>query len=114
MGNFALMVVMASVGSIVAALTIKPLTKLFRKFGFKTDEALTVPFYLLGALEAPLFLLMLCVPALPVVVALYGLAAVPLSWAGARVALRTESRHLGRVYGLGLLGVGLVTLALTV
>ena len=82
MGNFALMLVMASVGSIVAALTIKPLTKLFNKFGFKTDEALTVPFYFLAALEAPLFYLMVHTPTMLGAVALYGLQSLVVGYVG--------------------------------
>jgi MFS family permease len=86
MGNFALMVVMASVGGIVAALTIKPLTKLFHKFGFKTDEALTVPFYVLAALEAPLFLLMIHTPTMLGAVALYGLQALVTGYIGIAIS----------------------------
>ncbi|MFI5351114.1 MAG: hypothetical protein ACHQ2Z_16340, partial [Elusimicrobiota bacterium] len=82
MGNFALMLVMASVGSIVAALTIKPLTKVFRKFGFKTDEALTVPFYFLAALEAPLFYLMIHTPTMLGAVALYGVQSLAVGYVG--------------------------------
>ncbi|HXT01242.1 MAG TPA: MFS transporter [Elusimicrobiota bacterium] len=86
MGNFALMVAMASVGSIVAALTIKPLTKLFQKFGFKTDEALTVPFYFLAALEAPLFFLMIHTPSILGAVALYGLQSLAVGYIGIAIS----------------------------
>ncbi|MDD5301734.1 MAG: hypothetical protein PHS14_01385 [Elusimicrobia bacterium] len=82
MGNFAMMMVMASVGSIVASLLIKPLTKLFQKFGFKTDEALTIPFYVLAALEAPLFLLMINTPTMLGAVALYGLQSLVVGFIG--------------------------------
>lgn len=82
MGNFAMMMVMASVGSIVASLLIKPLTKLFQKFGFKTDEALTIPFYILAALEAPLFLLMINTPTMLGAVALYGLQSLVVGFIG--------------------------------
>ncbi len=82
MGNFALMMVMASVGSIVAALLIKPLTRLFQKMGFKTDEALTIPFFVLAALEAPLFLLMINTPTMLVAIALYGLQALSVGFIG--------------------------------
>lgn len=82
MGNFALMMVMASVGSIVATLLMKPLTKLFQKLGFKTEEALTVPFYFLAALEAPLFLLMIHTPTMLGAVALYGLQSLVVGFIG--------------------------------
>lgn len=44
------------------------------------------------------------------VVAVFGAAAVPLSYIGARVALRCRSRQLERLYGVGMLvlGVGLL------
>jgi MFS family permease len=86
MGNFALMVTMASVGSIAAALTIKPLTKLFRRLGFKTDEALTVPFYFLAALEAPLFYLMIHTPTMLGAVALYGLQSLAVGYIGIAIS----------------------------
>ncbi|MFI5362369.1 MAG: hypothetical protein ACHQ49_10400 [Elusimicrobiota bacterium] len=86
MGNFALMVTMASVGSIVAALTIKPLTKLIRKFGFKTEEALTIPFYFLAALEAPLFFLMIHTPSILGAVVLYGLQSLVIGFVGIAVS----------------------------
>lgn len=86
MGNFALMVAMASVGSIIAAVTIKPLTKLFQKFGFKSDEALTVPFYFLAALEAPLFFLMIHTPSILGAVALYGLQSLAVSYIGIAIS----------------------------
>jgi MFS family permease len=82
MGNFAMMMVMASVGSIVASLLIKPLTKLFQKMGFKTEEALTIPFYVLAALEAPLFLLMIHTPTMLGAVALYGLQSLVVGFIG--------------------------------
>ena len=82
MGNFALMVVMASIGSIVAAVTIKPLTKLFTKMGFKTEEAQTVPFYFLAALEAPLFFLMIHTPTMLGAVGLYGLQSLAVGYIG--------------------------------
>ena len=82
MGSFALMMVAASVGSIVAALLIKPLNRLFAKLGFKTDEARTIPFYFLAALQAPIFLLMMHTTVLLVVAALYGLQALVTGFFG--------------------------------
>jgi hypothetical protein len=86
MGNFAMMMVMASVGSIVASLLIKPLTRLFQKLGFKTDEALTIPFYILAALEAPLFLLMIHTPTMLGAVALYGLQSLVVGFIGIAIS----------------------------
>ena len=82
MGNFALMMVMASLGSIAATLLMKPLTKLFNRMGFKTEEALTIPFYVIAALEAPLFLLMIHTPVILGAVALYGLQSLATGFIG--------------------------------
>ncbi|MBI5208786.1 MAG: hypothetical protein HY927_02285 [Elusimicrobia bacterium] len=86
MGYFALMNVMASVGSIVATALVRPLTKLFNKMGFRTEEGLTIPFYLIAALEVPLFWLMIFSPSMLAVVALYGLQSFVLGFAGIAVA----------------------------
>lgn len=96
MGNFAMMMVMASVGSIIASLLIKPLTRLFQRFGFKTDEALTIPFFVLAALEAPLFLLMINTPTMLGAVALYGLQALSVGFVGIAISglyQKTLGRH---------------------
>ena len=45
------------------------------------------------------------------IVAIFGAAAIPLSFVGARVALRTNSVRLERIYGAALLALGTVTLA---
>ncbi|MCX5790527.1 MAG: hypothetical protein NTX64_18800 [Elusimicrobia bacterium] len=82
MGNFALMMVMASLGSIAATLLMKPLTKLFNRMGFKTEEALTIPFYVIAALEAPLFFLMIHTPVILGAVALYGLQSLAVGFIG--------------------------------
>lgn len=96
MGNFAMMMVMASVGSIAASLLIKPLTRLFQKLGFKTDEALTIPFFILAALEAPLFLLMINTPTMLGAIALYGLQALSVGFVGIAISglyQKTLGRH---------------------
>ncbi len=46
------------------------------------------------------------------IVAIFGIAAIPLSFVGARVALRTKSNRLERIYGAALLVLGTATLAL--
>lgn len=95
MGNFAMMMVMASVGSIIASFLIKPLTKLFQRFGFKTDEALTIPFFILAALEAPLFLLMINTPTMLGAVALYGLQSLSVGFIGIAIS-GLYQKNLGR------------------
>ena len=47
------------------------------------------------------------------VVAVFAVTAIPLSYVGGRVAVRTHAPKLERLYGAGLLGIGLVTLAVT-
>jgi uncharacterized membrane protein YfcA len=47
------------------------------------------------------------------VVAVFGLTSIPLSYLGGRVAVRTQAPKLERLYGVGLLAIGLVTLAVT-
>jgi uncharacterized protein len=46
------------------------------------------------------------------VVGIFGIASTPLSYAGARVAVRTHAARLERLYGAGLLIIGLTTLIL--
>ncbi len=47
------------------------------------------------------------------VVAVFAITAIPLSYAGGRVAVRTHAPKLERLYGAGLLVIGLATLAFT-
>jgi uncharacterized membrane protein YfcA len=47
------------------------------------------------------------------VVAVFAVTAIPLSYAGGRVAVHTHAPKLERLYGVGLLVIGLVTLAVT-
>jgi hypothetical protein len=47
------------------------------------------------------------------VVAVFAVTAIPLSYVGGRVAVRTHAPKLERLYGAGLLIIGLVTLAVT-
>jgi uncharacterized membrane protein YfcA len=47
------------------------------------------------------------------VVAVFGVTSIPLSYVGGRVAVRTHAPKLERIYGVGLLIIGLVTLAAT-
>jgi uncharacterized membrane protein YfcA len=47
------------------------------------------------------------------VVMVFGAASIPLSYAGARVALRTESVHLERIYGAALAALGIAMVAIS-
>ena len=47
------------------------------------------------------------------VVAVFGITSIPLSYVGGRVAIRTQAPKLERLYGVGLLAIGIVTLAVT-
>ncbi len=109
MGNFAMMMVMVSVGSIIATFLIKPLTRLFRRLGFKTDEALTIPFYVLAALEAPLFIVMIHTPTVLGAVVWKGvndvlLGELPDGWEGPFVVGTLAATGSGLLAIRGLLG----------
>ncbi|MEK7656888.1 MAG: hypothetical protein AAB412_03970 [Elusimicrobiota bacterium] len=80
MGYFGLLVASASLGSVLATLLIEPLKNLFKKLGFKTEESLTIPFYILAALEVPLFWTMIYFPSFWGVLGLYGLQALATSF----------------------------------
>lgn len=86
MGNFAMMMLMASVGSIVATLLMKPLTKLLDKLGFKSEKAKTIPLYIIAALEAPLFIMMINTPTILGVIGLYGLQALATAFVGIAIS----------------------------
>jgi len=86
MGYFALMTAGASVGSMVASVTINPLRRLFIKLGFKTEESLTIPFYVMAALEAPLFWLMIAAPSMWAVLGLYLLQSLLTGFAGITIS----------------------------
>jgi len=80
-GYFSLLIVFASLGSIVASLLIAPLRRLLNRLGMKTEESQVMPLYFLAALEAPLFWLMLSTPSALTVVTLYGLQTLVTAFA---------------------------------
>lgn len=73
MGFFALLITFSSLGSVLSTLLINPLRNLFKRLGFKTEEALTVPFYALAFLQVPAFWAMVYFPSFWSVLLLYGL-----------------------------------------
>jgi len=81
-GFFALLMTFSSIGSALAMLMAKPLTKLFKKFGFKTEESLTIPFYALAFLKVPAFWAMIYFPSFWTVLLLYGLQTLSVSFVG--------------------------------
>ncbi|MCX5794683.1 MAG: hypothetical protein NTY77_04210 [Elusimicrobia bacterium] len=99
MGYFALMTAGASVGSMVASVTINPLRRFFIKLGFKTEESLTIPFYAMAALEAPLFWLMIAAPSMWAVLGLYLLQSLLTGFAGITISSfyqKTLGGHEGK------------------
>lgn len=94
MGYFSFMVVLSSVGSIVAAALIKPLRRLLERFGFKTEESMLLPFYALAAIEVPLFWIMLHWPSMAGVLVLYGLQTLVTSF-GLITVSGLEQKTLG-------------------
>ncbi|MBI3299110.1 MAG: hypothetical protein HYZ75_13160 [Elusimicrobia bacterium] len=73
MGFFGLLVAFSSIGSALVALSASPLRKLFQRLGFKTEESLTIPFYVIAFLEVPAFWAMIYFPSFWGVLLLYGL-----------------------------------------
>ncbi len=71
-GLFALLMTSSSIGSVLAAVLAKPLDKVFGRW-FKTEEALTIPYYILAALSVPAFWAMIMYPSVLTVLGLYGL-----------------------------------------
>jgi hypothetical protein len=76
MGVTGLLVVFASLGSILGSVLIQPICKALAKIGFKSEGSLTIPMGVIAALEVPLFWLMITVPSLWLIVPLYGLQAL--------------------------------------
>jgi hypothetical protein len=56
--------------------------KLFKRLGFKTEESLTIPFYVIAAIEIPAFWAMVYFPSFWGVLGLYGLQAMVGGYAG--------------------------------
>ncbi|HAH06126.1 MAG TPA: hypothetical protein DCM05_06295 [Elusimicrobia bacterium] len=86
MGYYGLLTAAASMGSIVTTLLVDPLRKLLKKLGFKTEESLTIPFYLLSALEVPLFWMMISFPSIWGILGLYALQSIVTGFGGIIVA----------------------------
>lgn len=86
MGYYGLLTAAASLGSIVTTLLVDPLRKLLKKLGFKTEESLTIPFYLLSALEVPLFWMMISFPSIWGILGLYALQSIVTGFGGIIVA----------------------------
>jgi MFS family permease len=98
MGYYSMLVVFSSIGSIVATAMAEPLRKLFTRLGFKTEESLTIPFYLLAALEAPLFWLMISTGSPLAILALFGLQTFVTSFAGL-ISSGLQQKTLGSLNG---------------
>ncbi|PCI36902.1 MAG: hypothetical protein COB53_08130 [Elusimicrobia bacterium] len=71
-GLFALLITSSSIGTALAAVFAKPLDKFLGRW-FKTEEALTIPYYILAALSVPAFWAMINFPSVLTVLGLYGL-----------------------------------------
>lgn len=82
MGFFGLLVAFSSIGSVLVSLSVTPLRKLFQKLGFKTEESLTIPFYVIAFLEVPAFWAMIYFPSFWGVLLLYGLQSLAGGFVG--------------------------------
>jgi len=120
MGNFALLIFMGSLGTIAAALLMPRLIRFFQKHGFKTEESLSIPFYFIAALEAPLFLLMIHTPTLLGVIGLYCLQALVIGFNGINIGglyqrnMKSQKKEdVNKIYAANSLLTILVTIAST-
>ncbi|TBR23885.1 hypothetical protein EPO15_05125 [bacterium] len=82
MGFFGMLVAASSIGSAIVALTVEPMRRLFKRLGFKTEESLTIPFYIIAAIEVPAFWAMAYFPSFWGVLALYGLQSLVGGYVG--------------------------------
>ncbi|MDD5629453.1 MAG: hypothetical protein PHU21_10345, partial [Elusimicrobia bacterium] len=98
MGFFSLLIVFSSIGSILGSLLVDPLRRLLNRFGFKTEESMTVPLYILAALQIPLFWLMISVPSMWLVLPLYGLQTFLASFA-AMIVSGVNQKKMGTFAG---------------
>ena len=71
-GLFALLMASSSIGSALSAMFAEPLRKFLKRW-FKTEESLSIPFYILAALGVPAFWAMISFPSVWTVLGLYGL-----------------------------------------
>ncbi|MBI5242496.1 MAG: hypothetical protein HY922_02280 [Elusimicrobia bacterium] len=96
MGYFSMLVVSSSVGSIIGTLLLNPMRRLFTQLGFKTEEALSIPFFILAALEIPLFWIMISAPSMWAILGLYGLQTLVTSF-GAMIVGGLHQKTLGNM-----------------
>jgi hypothetical protein len=71
-GLFALLMTSSSIGSATSAILAEPLRRFMKKW-FKTEESLSIPFYMMAALGVPAFWFMISNPSIWTVLGLYGL-----------------------------------------
>jgi hypothetical protein len=98
MGFFSLLMVFSSIGSILGSLLMDPLRKLLDRWGFKSEESMSVPLYALAALQVPLFWLMISVPSMWLVLPLYGMQ-IFLGIFAAMVVSGVHQKKMGAVTG---------------
>ncbi|MBI5883393.1 MAG: hypothetical protein HZB91_09855 [Elusimicrobia bacterium] len=86
MGYYGMLVAFFSAGSILATLLMEPLKRLFQRLGFKTEEALTIPFYALAVIEVPLFWALISATNMWLVLGLYGLTSLATGFSAILIA----------------------------
>ena len=116
LGSFALVSISISLGGLAPLLLMPALTRLFQKVGFKTEAALSIPFYFIAALEAPLFFVMIHTHSLLGVALLFGLQSLVVGFSGINVTGLTQSNmqdrqeeDVNKIYAAGSLLTTMVT-----
>ncbi|MBI5209048.1 MAG: hypothetical protein HY927_03650 [Elusimicrobia bacterium] len=95
MGYYGMLVAFFSAGNILATLLMNPMKRLFQKLGFKSDEALTIPFFIVSMLEVPLFWALISATSMWAVLGLYGLTSLVTGFA-AILLLGLHQKALGK------------------
>ncbi|MFH1724386.1 MAG: hypothetical protein ABII00_07170 [Elusimicrobiota bacterium] len=113
MGFFAMLVTFSSLGCAIAALLLNPLRSLYKKLGFKTEESLTIPFYIMAFLQVPAFWAMTMISSPPAILLLWGLQNLVVAFSGtvmAGIHQKTLSRYTSKQMNQVLAANSLVTI----
>ncbi|MBI4675955.1 MAG: hypothetical protein HY748_00030 [Elusimicrobia bacterium] len=98
MGYYGMLVAFFSAGSILATLLMEPMRRLFHRLGFKSEEGLSIPFYIMAVLEVPLFWALISASSMWVVLGLYGLTSLATGFSAILIA-GIHQKTLGKYSG---------------
>ncbi|MBI5622149.1 MAG: hypothetical protein HY924_00075 [Elusimicrobia bacterium] len=86
MGYYGMLVAFFSAGNILATVLMEPMKRLFQKLGFKNEESLSIPFFLVSVLEVPVFWALISATSMWAVLGFYGLSALVTGFAAILLA----------------------------